>query len=413
LLAINYFYWIHCLKIFKIAGFFYFFIIALFLSGILGSLAGIIIGLVPGLHCNLFAYIILLNNDLSVAVFLFCSLLSSNIFEFLSAAYLKVPKEGEVLLNDAFSRFLMNGRMNSAVKIIAYSSIITYSIAMILGVLVGNIISLISDYLGNYAWVLLLAISALIIVRQKRWLIALLFFLSSGILGIIAFNINLNEPFLPLLSGMFGISALIFGAKKNSAPSQMERTAVESGFFDFLKVSIIGIFSSIFMMLVPAISPSQIGFFSSNYKNDELKVASMASINIADVILSLTTFFYIGKARNGTIEKIGQALTIGLKEYYLLIFFGFFALLLSCLISINVNKKLGKNTWLIGSEYFKIGIIIFVAFLAFFFDGFAGLFILIASSLLGFFLIKKNARPINLMGSIAVPTILFFILRLF
>ena len=383
------------------------------MSGILGSLVGIIIGLIPGLHCNLFAYLILLNNDLSVAVFLFCALLSGNVFEFLSAAYLKVPKEGEILLNDAFGRFLMDGRMNSAVRIIAYSGIITYSIAMILGVLIGNIISLASNYLGNYAWILLLIISVLIIFRQKRWLIALSFFLGSGILGIIAFNINLNEPFLPLLSGMFGISALLFGSQKNTAPMQIDKTAVESGFFDFLRVSVIGVFSSIFMMLVPAISPSQIGFFSSNYKNDELKVASMASINIADVVLSLTTFFYIGKARNGTIEKIGQALAIGLKEYYLLMFFGFFALLLSCLISININKKLGKNIDLIGSKYFKMGIIIFVTLLTLFFDGFAGLFVLIASSILGFFLIKKNVRPVNLMGSIAVPTILFFILRLF
>ncbi|MDD4353766.1 MAG: tripartite tricarboxylate transporter permease [Candidatus Nanoarchaeia archaeon] len=381
--------------------------------GILGSLIGAIIGLIPGLHCNLFAYLILLNNDLSVAVFLFCALLSSNIFEFLSAAYLNIPKEGEILLKDAFSKFLMNGRMSSAVKIIIYSSIITYSVAIIFTLIIGNFISFISNYLSNYSWILLLAISIIIIIKQKRWLIALSFFLASGLLGYVSFNINLNEPFLPLLTGMFGISSLIYGSSKNSAPSQLEKSVVESNFFDFFKISILGVFSSIFMMLVPAISPSQIGFFASNYKNDELKIASMASINIADVILSLTTFFYINKARNGTIEKIGQALTIGLKEYHLLIFFGFFALIFSCLIALKVNKKLGENIDLINSKYFKFGIIIFIILLTMFFDGIIGLFILTASTLLGFLLIKKNVRPINLMGSLALPTILFFIFRLF
>jgi len=260
---------------------------------------------------------------------------------------------------------------------------------------------------------LLLAISIIIIIKQKRWLIALSFFLASGLLGYVSFNINLNEPFLPLLTGMFGINSLIYGSSKNSAPSQLEKSVVESNFFDFFKISILGVFSSIFMMLVPAISPSQIGFFASNYKNDELKIASMASINIADVILSLTTFFYINKARNGTIEKIGQALTIGLKEYHLLIFFGFFALIFSCLIALKINKKLGENIDLINSKYFKFGIIIFIILLTIFFDGFMGLFILAASTFLGFLLIKKNVRPINLMGSLALPTILFFIFRLF
>lgn len=381
--------------------------------GIFGSFFGVIIGLIPGLHANLFAYLILLNKDLSIAVFLFCSLLSSNVFEFLSAAYLNTPKEGEILLKDSFSRFIATGRMNSAVKIIAYSSIITYSIVMVLGLLIGKIISFISYYLSNYAWVLLLLMSIIIIIKQKHWLVAFFFFIASGILGYVSFNINLNEPFLPLLTGMFGISGLLVTSNKNQIPNQLEKTVIESNFFEIFKVSIVGVFSSIFMMLVPGVSPSQIGFFSSNYKNDELKVASLASINIADVILSLTTFYYISKARNGTIEKIGEALIIGLKEYSLLMFFGFFALLISCLIALWVNNKLGKNTGLINSKYFKLLIIIFVTLLTFFFDGFIGLVILITSTFLGFLLIKKNVRPINLMGSLAIPTILFFIFRFF
>ncbi|MFA5303661.1 MAG: tripartite tricarboxylate transporter permease [Candidatus Nanoarchaeia archaeon] len=381
--------------------------------GLLGSLFGVIIGLIPGLHSNLFAYMILLDHDLSIAVFLFCSLLSSNIFEFLSAAYLNTPKEGEVLLKDSFSRFLSSGRMNSAVKIIAWSGIITYSIAMVLGLLIGNIISVASYYLSSYAWLLLLVMSVLIIAKQKQWLTALLFFLASGILGYVSFNINLNEPFLPLLTGMFGISALFFGRNNYLIPKQLEKSAVESGFFDLLKVSLIGVFSSIVMMLVPGVSPSQIGFFSSNYKNDELKVASLASINIADVILSLTTFYYINKARNGTIEKIGQALSIGLKEYSLFLLFGFFALLISCLIALKINKKLGENAGLISSKYFRMSVIIFVALLTIAFDGVFGAIILAASTLLGLLLIKKNVRPINLMGSLAIPTILFFVFRLF
>ncbi|MDD5499404.1 MAG: tripartite tricarboxylate transporter permease, partial [Candidatus Nanoarchaeia archaeon] len=321
---------------------------------------------------------------------------------------------GEVLLKDSFSRFLTSGRMNSAVKIIAYSSIMTYSIIMILGMLIGKTISSITYFMGNKAWIFLLILCASIIWGQKnKRMLALTFFLSSGALGFFSFNLGLNEPFLPLLTGMFGLSGIIMNSKKNIAPSQMENSAVESGFFEILKQSIMGTFCSIIMMLLPAISPSQIGFFASKYEDDELKVASITSINIADVILSLVTFFFIGKGRSGTIEKIGQAMSIGIKEYYLLMSFGFFALLLANFFAIHANKKLGKNSGIIGSNYFKLGIMVFVILLTFYFDGALGLIVLFLSTIMGLLLLKKNVRPVNLMGCLAVPTLIFFASRFF
>ena len=281
---------------------------------------GMIIGLIPGLHPNIFAYLIVLSPSVETAVFLVGALLSSNIFEFLGAAYLNVPKEGEVLLKGAFARFVADGRMATAVRIISYSSIIAYALVMALSIFFGEIVSRISYFLSGYSWILLLLMSVLIIINQKNRFRALAFFIMSGILGLLSFSSGLNEPFLPLLTGMFGISGLIKKNDEYGEAGQMDRTVVESNFFDVFKASVVGVLSTIVMMLVPAISPSQIGFFTSNYRDDELKVASMASINISDAIMSLTAFYFIGKGRSGTIEKIGQAITIGLKEYYLILF---------------------------------------------------------------------------------------------
>jgi putative membrane protein len=383
------------------------------LAGLVGSLAGIIIGLIPGLHLNIFAYLILLSPNLETAVFLIGALLSSNVFEFLGAAYLNVPKEGEVLLKGAFARFMANGRMATAVKIISYSSIISYALAMALSIFLGKAVSLLSYFLSSYSWILLLLASFLIIIKQKNPLKSLAFFLLSGLLGMLSFNMGLNEPFLPLLTGMFGIAGLIKKGGAGEQINQMDKTAVESDFFDIFKASIIGVLSTIAMMLIPAISPSQIGFFTGNYKDDELKVASMASINISDAIMSLTAFYFINKARSGTVEKIGQAIFIGLKEYYLILFCGFFSLIIACILAPKISKKISNYSKIIGSKWFSLGIIIFVALLAAYFDSFKGVIILALSTLLGLFLIKKNARPVNLMGSLALPTILFFLGRLF
>jgi len=388
-------------------------LIRFFFAGLTGSLAGIIIGLIPGLHLNIFAYLILISPNIETAIFLIAALLSSNVFEFLEAAYLNVPKEGEVLLKGALARFVADGRMATAVKIISYSSIISYSLVIMLSIFLGKFVSMLSSFLSGYSWILLLLASFLIIIKQKHKLKALAFFALSGILGLLSFNMGLNEPFLPLLTGMFGISGLIKKGGEGEQISQLHKTAVESSFFDILKASIIGVLSTIAMMLIPAISPSQIGFFTSNYKEDELKVASMASINISDAIMSLTAFYFIGKGRSGTIEKIGQAIFIGLKEYYLILFSGFFSLIIACILAPKISEKISNYSKIISSKQFSIGIIIFVTLLTAYFDSFKGIIILALSTLLGLLLIKKNARPVNLMGSLALPTILFFLGRLF
>ena len=126
------------------------------LSVLLGILLGIVIGLIPGLHSNILAAMLFFKNDLYTMIIIFSSLVASNIFEFVSASYLNLPKEGEVLGADVLKKFLFENRILTAFKIISYSSIITYSIVLIIGLLLGNIISVLSNYLGNYSWIFLL-----------------------------------------------------------------------------------------------------------------------------------------------------------------------------------------------------------------------------------------------------------------
>ena len=63
---------------------------------------------------------------------------------------------------------------------------------------------------------ILIAVSGILILMEKRKGLALLVFLLTGILGYSVLNLeNLKEPLLPLLTGLFGSSMLLMSIKTN------------------------------------------------------------------------------------------------------------------------------------------------------------------------------------------------------
>ncbi|MBN1923656.1 MAG: tripartite tricarboxylate transporter permease [Nanoarchaeota archaeon] len=386
-------------------------IIALFL----GIIVGAVVGFLPGLHPNTVAAVIIASDyNIENSVFLFACLISSNVFEFLSTCYLGVPEEGESLTRMPLHNLLMDKRGLAGMKIVAYSSIITYCVFLIFGALLHQEISLIYSFVKNYAWTIMAGIALHLIIKDKSIRLAALFFTLSGILGVITFNLNLKDPFLPLLTGFFGISSLIdLKNENNNIPKQMNKVVVESSFSELLKASIIGIISSIIMAIVPSMSPSQVGLVSEEFKktktSDELKIASMTSINIADNILSLIALTAINKARSGVIEKIGGLIELSFNNYYLLLITGFFACTASCFLLIKTAKRVSKHVYIFNNKLTKLSVIIFVASLCLYFNGLPGLLILFTASIIGYYCIRLNVRRSQLLGCLVVPTIIFYL----
>lgn len=380
-----------------------------------GVLVGAIVGILPGLHPNTIAAIVIYGDyGIEISVFLFSCLISSNIFEFLSACYLGVPEEGEALAKLPLQNLLLNKRSLVAMKIVAFTSIITYALFLGIGMFLQEIITFVYFAVKDFAWIILVAICTHLIIKEKNISLALLFFSLSGILGLITFNIELNEPFLPLLTGLFGLSGLVFSQdKKETIPTQMKQVVVESSFFELLKASAIGIIGSIIMAIVPSMSPSQVGLiteeFKNGRKNDELKIASMTSINISDNVLSLIALVSIGKGRSGVVEKIGELITIDNSNYYILLFCGFLACVIGSYFLIKTSIFVSKKTEWFNNKYVTYGVITFVTILTFLFNGFAGLIILSLSTILGYFCVKNNVRRSQLLGCLVIPTILFYI----
>lgn len=392
-------------------------IISAIAATILGILAGIIVGIVPGLHANTIAAMLLLTNyDADVGVFLFSCLVASNIFDFLAACYLGVPEEGEVLARMPLHKLLLDKRSLAGMKIVAYTSVITYAVFLGIGIILKDVISVIYYAIKSYAWIILAGICLHLIIKEKNSRLALAFFAVSGLLGIITFNTGLNDPFLPMLTGLFGFGSLLFSAKTSERiPKQMSKVVIDSDFFDLLKASLLGIVGSIIMALVPSMSPSQVGLLTEDFKgekSDEATIASMSSINIADLVLSLMALLTIGKGRSGVVEKIGEILTINNETYYLLLFTGFLSCIISSYLLLKFAIFVSQRTKLLQNKWVNYSVIIFVSLLTLFIDGPIGILILLAATMIGYLCDRSKVRKSQLLGCLVVPTIIFYLRRL-
>jgi putative membrane protein len=390
-------------------------VLSVVLSAAAGILLGIIAGILPGLHPNAIAALIAFDSfSLETSVMLFCCLVVSNIFEFLSACYLSVPEEGEALAALPMQRMLLDKRSLAAMKIAAYTSVITYAVFMGTWMFLSTVVSVIYESVRSYAWVFLLGICAHLIIKEKKTFAALIIFIVAGVVGAVTFELGMNDPFLPMLSGLFGISALLLSSTaETKIPKQMSKVVIDSGFWELAKASVIGIVSSIVMTIVPSMSSSQIGLISEEFgagrKSDGMKIASMTSINIADNVLSLIALAAIGKGRSGVVERIGEIIEMTNENFCTLLFCGFAACVIGSWLLIKSSIFASKHVSLLNSKWLNFCVIAFVTLLVVLSDGILGLIILAASTLLGILCIRTGVRRSQMLGCLVIPTIIFYL----
>ena len=232
--------------------------IALVLCIALGFALGILSGLTPGLHLNNFAAMLLALSPtlialgltpLEIASIILAASISQTFFDAIPAIFLGAPDSETALTVLPGQRLMLEGRGIEAIRLSALGSAGSIIFALLLVVPLSWAVSNYYDYLTKYVGVLLLAI-ALMMIRSERgpfvdgqgslvhWkykIIACLLFLTSGLLGIFAFDHEsmINSPLglepqvlLPLLSGIFGASSLLLSLSTDTEIPEQEESRI-------------------------------------------------------------------------------------------------------------------------------------------------------------------------------------------
>jgi len=407
-------------------------IIEIILALLLGVAIGTLTGLTPCIHINLVsvmllsysAYLFNIFSPLSISVFIISMAITHTFIDFIPSIFLGAPDEDSFLSILPGHQLLLEGKGHQAVVYTLYGGLMALFIILLFTPIFILFLPLIYPYFQKIMGIVLILVSTLLILSEKKEkkLISLIIFLLAGFLGIATLNLNIKEPLLPLLTGLFGASTLIISMKQKTIIPEQKISSLKNiklpnkmlakGFFA-------SIIASPFTAFLPGLGASQaaiLGKLSLKINEQEEFLFLLGSINTIVMGLSFITFYVINKTRTGAAVYVSRLIpNITFNQLTIIILVIIISGLLSFIIAIKISKISALYIGKINYQKLSFLILTFLIIIVFTFSDFTiegkilSLIIFITSTFLGIFTILKETKRIHLMGCLLIPTILFYL----
>ena len=388
-------------------------LIEIIVALLLGIVAGTFTGLTPGIHINLIGGLLLSLSILNItpiylAVFVVAMAVTHTFLDFIPSVFLGCPDTDTELSVLPGHELLKNKRGYEAVYLSNIGSLI--ALALLLIVLVPSIFFLKNFYslISSAIPYILIVLSILIILTDKNKKSALLVFLLTGFLGYSILNFELNEPLLPLLTGLFGASNILLSIKNKIQIPEQEITKPKLS----LKNPVLGsVISAPLCSFLPGIGSGQAAVIGNTVvkQNSSQFLILIGITNTLVMGFSFVSLYLIEKTRTGTAATLSELIgKINSMEIILILLVflvaGTVAFFLTDFLAKIFSQKIKKI------NYTKISIttLIFLALVTILVSGFLGFLILIVSTLTGIYAINSKTKRTNMMGCLIIPTILFY-----
>lgn len=435
---------------------------------VLGVITGIATGLLPGLHVNNIALILLSLSGtivgafsflfdygfseqfifLLICIFIISNSISHTFHDTIPTTFLGAPDEDTALSVLPAHSLLLEGKGYEAVALSAMGS---YGAIIFCFLLLYPIRFLIGSPLFFYSTLqeimlfVLIAISILMLGTEKAkiddfgakgkipsivgMLFATFVFALSGIFGIIILDFSLDSPIglsspvlFPALAGLFGTPTLLTSLmtkpvipKQTIEELKLDKKTKRSSVLSVITGSLGGILVSI----IPGITSATGTILAMNARGESDKkqtIVTLSAVNTACAFFVVVVLFIILRSRSGATlaamelmaveEWTGVVMPANLA--YLLI-----ALILGGTLSYFLTLSVGK----IFARHFAnvpyqliVGLTIaMVVILVFLFTGILGILILIVATFIGLLPVHWGVRRSHCMGILLIPIILHFL----
>ena len=393
------------------------------LALIVGIIAGTITGLFPGIHINLVASTLVASLStftsvplIALAVFIVAMSITHTFLDFIPSIFLGAPEEDSFLSILPGHRMLKEGQGHEAFIIATYGSISALIFITILTPLYIYILPDIFNTVKTIIPFVLIFISLYLIFREENFTLSLIIFMLSGFLGFLSFNLPAKEPLMPLLSGLFGISAMLVSLKtKSKIPKQEIKPLLETKISkkDFFKSIAAIIISSPFCAFLPGVGSGHVATIGSEIipQNTKGFLFLVGATNTMIMGLSFITFYAINKTRSGSAAALSEIMkTITLSELIIIITSLIISGVLAAILGITISKICAKHISKLNYKYLTICTISVILIINLIFTNWTGILILAISSCLGIFAILSESRRINLMGALIIPAIIYYLI---
>lgn len=406
---------------------------------VIGAAIGSVSGLVPGIHVNTLAAVILafhstLEEMVSIFVpsdlapmMLACAVMSAAVVhsatDFVPSVFFGVPDPDNALNIMPAHSMLLEGHAMTAVRCAAIGSLVGSAVSIVLSIPMYHLLSGgFGDYLDSLTVGILVAVLALMVFRERegRRVVAICLIVASGTLGMLTMNLDLPfenmlgmepESMFPMLSGFFGIPALLIGAPDGSVPYQTDDETFPVGPVPGLK----GVVTGSVMGWYPGVTSSCGASVASALFGDEDRrgyVSMVSSIGTAATMFTFITLAVSGKERSGTMTVINDILDGAVIEPGNDIFMAMLvtmavASVIAYMIMIWAGRLMCAIVERVNIGMINMIILALMIVLTVLFTGYWGLVLLLACTFIGMIPLVLDSNRLPLTGCLIVPVLVF------
>ncbi len=386
------------------------------LALLIGILAGTLTGLTPGIHINLIGALLLSTiflpiNPVYLIIFIISMSITHTFIDFIPSIILGCPDTDTELGILPGQKLLQNGKGYEAILLTTYGSLIAIFIIIIIAFPSLFLIKQTYPFLEKIIPYFLILISIILISTERKKLTALKIFLLTGFLGYSITFLEITQPLLPLLTGLFGSSIIIRSIKnKTKIPEQI----ITKPLIRFKKPLLASLLSAPLCSFLPGLGSGQAGLIGNLFtRNNPKEFLTLLGItNTLVMAFSIITLFAINKTRTGSAAFVGQLIpNLEIKHLILILF----VVIISGIISFYLTLWLGKIVSLNVSRinyrvlaFITLGILVLVIVLV---SGILGLGVFVISTLAGLYSLEHKVRRTNMMGALMVPSVLFYLVN--
>ena len=400
--------------------------IDIILFALLGIGGGIITGLIPGVHPNTLAALVLSISSFllgfasphAVIVFMVAMAIAHTFLSFIPSVFVGAP-EGETALSVLPGhRLLLKGRGYEAVYLTVIGGVGVVILAVLLLPLLMFILPFLYENVRSYIAFILLAILALMLWTEKgvKKVWGLVVIGLAGMLGIIAMGMPIvpaQHLLFPIFTGLFGISTLgISLLSKFSVPEQKKRwKPIPRG----MSLSGItkGFLSGVFVGILPGIGAAQAGVLVHQLtKGKSLRefLIALGGINTVAALFSLMALYLISRPRSGVAVAVQQVIgQFGFGELLLLMATALFATGVAAIATLKLTGWFSMLIRKIDYGKLSLGIIGLLVFLVWVFTGPAGMLLLVVSTFIGLLPPLVGIKRTHAMAVLMLPVVLWYL----
>ncbi len=410
-------------------------------AALLGTLSGVVTGLIPGIHVNTVTALVLagcaaLGSDYSILLAFVCALaVSHTFFDVVPGLFLGVPGDETFALLPGH-RLVKKGQGQSALRF----SIVGSSIGLMIGivlvlVLVGldkGAVDETEQRLGSSMFFILAGVSAVLIVTDRRRLWSLFTFLTSGLFGLFVFASPLIaggpaaavNALFPALAGLFGVAGLLFAVSTSDddsvaplfdgRPVRIDgRTVAWPGVRGGLAGMVVGLLpglGSANAATLLLLLERWFGRRGTDDEHDRAYLVTTSSLNTAEALFAIAALYLIDKSRSGASIAVEQILGGNIADTDLLRIVGLMAGagLVAFLILWRFGRQFALRFHTVDHAGINWGVIVFLVILTGCLLGLGGLTVLVAATAVGSVPLYFGVRRAQLMGFFLVPVMLFY-----